>query len=99
MSLQGNILDVVYAMAKHSLKADSQFLSNYVFNKLGFCEENIIVLGRLVGTRIAEELMQEVKPGALAPISLLLALNLSRENSLDFLGYSLPKKTTIIEQT
>lgn len=38
-------------------------------NKLGFKEENIIVVGRSIGTGVALQLMQKIKPGALVLIS------------------------------
>ncbi len=45
------------------------YLYSYIVNTLGFKEENIIVMGRSIGTGVALELMQKVKPGALVLVS------------------------------
>jgi hypothetical protein len=35
------------------IKEDSHYVYNYIVNKLGFKENNIIVMGRSIGTGIA----------------------------------------------
>ncbi len=65
---------------------------NYVVNKLGFKEENIIVLGRSIGTGIALELMQKVKPGALALISPFTSIKSLAKEFAGFLGQLLAKE-------
>lgn len=50
------------------IKEDSQTVYAYA-QKLGFKQENIIVMGRSIGTGVALELMQKANPGALVLIS------------------------------
>ena len=51
------------------VREDALHVYQYMTSKLGFQEQNIIVMGRSIGTGIALELMQKVKPGALVLIS------------------------------
>lgn len=51
------------------IKEDSQYVYNYAIFKMGFKQQNIIVMGRSIGTGIALELMQKINPGALVLIS------------------------------
>jgi hypothetical protein len=54
--------------ASEIIKEDSQTVYAYA-QKLGFKQENIIVMGRSIGTGVALELMQKANPGALVLIS------------------------------
>jgi acetyl esterase/lipase len=42
---------------------------NYTIFKMGFKQQNIIIMGRSIGTGIALELLQKINPGALVLIS------------------------------
>jgi abhydrolase domain-containing protein 17 len=51
------------------IKADAEYIYQYFVKKIGFKEENIIVVGRSIGTGIALDLMRAAKPRVLALIS------------------------------
>ncbi len=68
------------------IKDDSHYVYNYIINKLGFKPQNIIVIGRSIGTGIALELMQKVKPGALALISPFVSVKSLASEFVGFLG-------------
>ena len=51
------------------IREDALHVYDYLTHKLGFNQQNIIVMGRSIGTGISLELMQKVKPGALVLIS------------------------------
>jgi len=69
-----------------TIKVDSQVVFNFIVNKLGFKEENIIVVGRSIGTGIALELLQKAKPGALALISPFASIKSLAREFAGFLG-------------
>jgi acetyl esterase/lipase len=52
-----------------TIKEDSQYVYNYAIIKMGFKQQNIIIMGRSIGTGIALELMQKINPGSLVLIS------------------------------
>ena len=51
------------------VREDALLVYQYMTAKLGFQEQNIIIMGRSIGTGVALELMQKIKPGALVLIS------------------------------
>lgn len=73
------------------IKEDSQFIYNYVVNKLDFKEQNIIVMGRSIGTGVALELLQKAKPGALVLISPFASVKSLAREFAGFFGQLLAK--------
>lgn len=66
----------IYAGKSNSevIRNDAEWVYKYMVNKVGFKEENVIVIGRSIGTGIALELLQKQKPGALALISPFMSI-------------------------
>lgn len=79
--------------ASEIIKDDAQYVYNYVVNKLGFKEQNIIVMGRSIGTGVALELMQKAQPGALVLISPFTSIKSLAREFVGFLGQLLAKET------
>ena len=75
------------------IKEDSQYVYNYIINKLGFKQEHIIVMGRSIGTGVALELMQKINPGALVLISPFASIKSLAREFIGFLGHLLAKET------
>lgn len=75
------------------IKEDSEYVYNYVINKLGFKQQNVIVMGRSIGTGIALELMQKINPGALVLISPFLSIKSLASEFVGFFGQLLAKET------
>lgn len=75
------------------IKDDSLYVYHYIVNKLAFKQQNIIVMGRSIGTGIALELMQKVKPGALALISPFVSVKSLASQFVGFLGQLFAKET------
>ena len=70
---------------------DSIYVWNYVTRKLGFKEQNVIVMGRSIGTGIALELMPKIKPGALVLISPFASVKTLAREFAGFFGQLLAK--------
>jgi acetyl esterase/lipase len=51
------------------VREDALWVYQYMTEKMGFRQEDVIVMGRSIGTGVALELMKKVKPGALVLIS------------------------------
>jgi acetyl esterase/lipase len=81
------------ATSSETIKEDSLYVYNYVVNKLGFKQQNIIVMGRSIGTGIALELMQKVNPGALVLISPFASIKSLASEFIGFLGQLFAKET------
>ena len=73
------------------IKKDAQTVYQYVTSKLGFQEENVIVMGRSIGTGVALELLQKVKPGALVLISPFSSVKSLAREFAGFFGQLLAK--------
>ncbi len=67
----------------------------YEFTKerLGFSEDNIIVMGRSIGTGVALELLQTVKPRALVLISPFVSIKTLAGQFAGKMGHILVKET------
>ena len=76
-----------------TIKQDSLYLYNYAVTKLGFRRENIIVMGRSIGTGVALELMRSINPGALVLISPFESIKALANEFVGFLGNLLAKET------
>jgi acetyl esterase/lipase len=77
--------------SSETIKEDSVYVYNYTINKLGFKQQNIIVMGRSIGTGIALELMKKINPGALALISPFVSIKSLASEFIGFLGQLLAK--------
>ena len=77
--------------SSETIKADSIHLYDYIVNTLGFREENIIIMGRSIGTGIALEWMQKVKPGALVLISPFASIKSLAREKAGFFGQLIAK--------
>ena len=75
------------------IREDANHVYQYAVQKLGFSEENIIVVGRSIGTGVALELLQKVKPGALALISPFASVKSLAREFAGFFGQLLAKET------
>jgi acetyl esterase/lipase len=73
------------------VKDDSAYVYNYLTSRLGFKQQNIIVMGRSIGTGVALELMRKVNPGALALISPFASVKSLAREFVGFLGQLLAK--------
>lgn len=74
------------------LKRDSLCVYQYVTQKLGFRRQNIIVMGRSIGTGVALELMRTVNPGALVLISPFASIKSLAREFVGFLGELIAKE-------
>jgi len=72
---------------------DAELVYHYVTSKMGFQEQNIIVMGRSIGTGIALELMKKVKPGALVLISPFLSVKSLAKEFVGYLGHLVAKES------
>lgn len=75
------------------IKQDSQHIWNYAVSKLGFREQNIVVMGRSIGTGVALELMPKINPGALVLISPFASVKTLAREFAGFFGQLLAKET------
>ena len=55
--------------SSETIKEDSAYVYNHIVNRMGFKQQNIIVMGRSIGTGVALELMNKATPGAMVLIS------------------------------
>lgn len=60
-------------------------------NRLGFKQQNIIVMGRSIGTGVALELMRKITPGALVLISPFSSIKSLAREVAGFFGHWLAK--------
>jgi acetyl esterase/lipase len=79
------------SVSSETIKDDSAYVYNHVISRLGFKQQNIIVMGRSIGTGVALELMRKANPGALVLISPFASIKSLAREAVGFLGHWLAK--------
>lgn len=74
-----------------TIKEDSAYVYNHVVGRLGFKQQDVIVMGRSIGTGVALELMGKASPGALVLISPFASIKSLAREVAGFLGHWLAK--------
>ena len=75
------------------IREDTEYVYQYMVNKLGFKENHIILLGRSIGTGVALQLAQNTSPGAIALISPFASIKALAKEFAGFLGELFAKET------